>query len=74
MIVVRLDHAIIGAGPATVVAEVASVAEFLALATDRDGARDRRLRLWQGSFPVGARVTSRLICGTGIGVTKEVES
>ena len=71
MVVVKLDHYYIGAGPATVVAEVASVAEYLALATDRDGARDRTLRLWDGSYPVGTRVRMRLISGTGKGITFE---
>ena len=73
MIVVKLDNQHIGAGPATVVAVVATVAEYLSLATDRDGARDRSLRLWDGSFPVGARVHSRLICGTGKGITENAD-
>jgi hypothetical protein len=45
-----------GAGPGTVVAHVASVAEYLALACDRDGCRDPALRLWTGTSPVGERV------------------
>lgn len=69
MLVVRLDHAFIGAGPATVVAHVSTVREYLTIATDRDGARDPKLRLWDGDQAIGTRVVSRLICGTGKGIT-----
>ncbi len=70
LLVVKLDNAIIGAGPGTVIAHVDSVKEFLTIATDRDGARDRKLRLWVGdNLPVGSRVVSKLIRGTGLGVT-----
>lgn len=58
LIVVRLDNPKYGAGPATVIARVADVADFILLATDRDGARDPALRLWRGVFVVGARVHS----------------
>ena len=68
LLAIRLDNRHIGAGPATVVARPASVAEFLALATDRDGARDASLRLWEGDFPIGARVSVSLRCGTGQGI------
>lgn len=72
MLIVKLDNAHIGAGPGTVVAHVDSVREYLALTTDRDGARDQRLRLWTGDQPIGARVVSALICGTGKGITSTV--
>jgi hypothetical protein len=69
LIAVRLDDPRFGSGPATIVAHPKSVAEYLALATDRDGARIPTMRLWQTDAPlsVGARVCSELICGTGIG-------
>lgn len=46
MIVVKLDSVRYPAGPATVIAIVSTVAEFIALADDRDGARKPDLRLW----------------------------
>jgi hypothetical protein len=58
MIVVLLDNASIGAGPATVVAIVSSVAEYLAIA-DKDGVRDPHLRLLKGDATLGARVMMR---------------
>ena len=56
LIVVRLDDPKYGAGPGTVIAHVTSVEEFLALACNRDGARDPSLRLWTGASPIGERV------------------
>lgn len=56
MIAVRLDDPHFGAGPGTVVAHPESVAEYLKLISGRDGARDRRMRLWSGDFPIGTRV------------------
>jgi len=38
-----------------VVAHPQSVEEYNASITDRDGARDRRYRLWQGHCPIGLR-------------------
>lgn len=71
MIVVLLDDARFGSGPATVVAHAWSVAEYLTMTSDKDGARIQRMRLWQSlgvDPPVGARVyTPGLILGTGIG-------
>lgn len=58
MLVVQLDDPRFGAGPATVVAVVDSVRDFLTLTTDRDGARDRRFRLWRGDHPIGTRVAA----------------
>ncbi len=72
MLVVLLDHAAIGSGPGTVIAHVRDVAEYNRSTRDRDGARNPRLRLWRGNFPVGARVKSRLICGTGQGITETI--
>ncbi len=74
MIVVRLDNPHIGAGPAIVLAEVSTVAEYLAIACDRDGARDRSLRLWDGSFPIGTRVQWRHLRGTGDGIVSAIAS
>ena len=72
LIAVRLDNSRIGGGPGTVVAvyddSPAAVAEFHKLITDRDGARDPRMRLWRTSdeAPVGARFSlTELVCGTG---------
>jgi hypothetical protein len=57
LLVVRLDDAAKGAGPATVLARVTSVAEYLAtVPRDKDGGVDRRCRLWRGDLEVGARV------------------
>lgn len=70
MLIVKLDHHWIGAGPGTVIAHVNSVSEYLQIATDRDGARDPKLRLWAGDVPIGSRVVSDLICGTGEGRTR----
>lgn len=70
LIAVRLDDPRFGSGPAVVVAHLTSVAEYNALITDRDGARDPAMRLWQirnGVAPVGSRVRVTLVCGTGIG-------
>jgi len=69
LIAVRLDDPRFGSGPATVVAHPKTVDEYNALITDRDGARDARMRLWclaQGSAPIGARVIAGLVCGTGL--------
>jgi hypothetical protein len=73
LVAVRLDDPRFGSGPATVVAYPSSVAEYNTLITDRDGARDRRMRLWQahGDVPIGARVNASLICGTGLGELHE---
>ena len=70
---VRLDNRHIGAGPATVIAHPANVREYIALATDRDGARDPSLRLWRGDAEIGARVRWQIICGTGRGTITEVD-
>ena len=59
MLVVRLDDPRYGAGPGTVIAIVADVDEFFKLACDRDGARDRALRLWVGEAAIGERVEMR---------------
>lgn len=73
MVMVRLDNHHIGAGPATVIARVSSVKEYHSLSTDRDGARDPSLRLWDGDFPVGSRVVMKqLVCGTGRGIFERV--
>ena len=59
LLVVRLDDPKFPAGPATVVAHVASADEYCAYGIDRDGARDGALRLWEdrsGNIAVGARV------------------
>lgn len=62
LVLVRLDDARYGAGPGTVVARPASIAEGLAAAYGGpDGARVTDLRLWGGDLPVGARVS----LGTG---------
>lgn len=58
LVAVRLDDARFGAGPATVLASVATVGEYLARFSDRDGARDASLRLWKldGTITPGDRV------------------
>jgi hypothetical protein len=73
MIAVRLDDPRFGSGPATVVAHPTSVAEYNKLITDRDGARDPRMRLWRtrGDAPVGMRVTAGLVRGTGLAELRE---
>lgn len=54
--VVELDNTKYPAGPATVVANVASVTEDQRFGADRDGARNPALRLWGGpALPVGSR-------------------
>lgn len=58
MVVVKLDDERYGAGPGTVVANVATVDEYLKRVQGRDGAIDRRYRLWEGTFAVGARVSA----------------
>ena len=73
MLVVQLDNAAFGSGPGTVISHVASVREFYDAFTDRDGAIDPRLRLWEGDFPLEARVVARLIPGTGRGITSEAK-
>jgi len=72
LLVVQLDNAAFGAGPGTVISHVATVREFFDAFTDRDGARDPRLRLWEGDLPLETRVISKLITGTGNGITSEV--
>jgi hypothetical protein len=67
--VVKLDDARFGSGPATVI-EVSDepIRQIIARYTDRDGARDRRLRFWEAheSTRVGQRVeTMPLVRGTG---------
>lgn len=67
--VVRLDDRRFGSGPGTVI-EVSGepIAAILARHTDRDGARDDRLRFWsaQTGLKKGDRVVSaRLVPGTG---------
>lgn len=56
MIVVKLDNPKHGAGPATVIAIVETVYEYLQMSVDRDGARKQDIRLWRGNFPVGSSV------------------
>ncbi len=53
LMLVRLDHYYIGAGPATVVSHIESVKD---IPLDKDGCKDRYLRVWEGTFEVGARV------------------
>jgi hypothetical protein len=57
-VVVCLDHARFGAGPATVI-EVSqdSVRDILSRYQDRDGARSDRLRIW---LMLGAKVGDRV--------------
>lgn len=69
LLAVRLDCRHIGAGPGTVVAHPKTVGDYYALIRDRDGALDPKMRLWEGDFPVGARVQASLRCGTGQGIT-----
>ena len=62
LIAVRLDRAEYGAGPGTVVAIVPDVAAYNRLVTDRDGARDPRMRMWEdadGDAKIGDRVRMR---------------
>lgn len=69
LLAVRLDDPRFGSGPATVIAHPKSVAEYLDMIRDRDGAVDRRMRLWRvgrGHAPVGARVSAGLVSGTGL--------
>lgn len=57
-LVVRLDDPLVGAGPATIV-EVVDVAvpirQTLVKYTDRDGAKDPRIKIWRGIGRVGER-------------------
>lgn len=55
-IVVKLDNPEYPGNGGTVVAVVETVAEYLAIIRDRDGAHDRRYRLWSGTGNVGDRV------------------
>lgn len=61
LIAVRLDDPRIGAGPGTVVAFVGSAAEYERMITDRDGARDDRMRMWSAydGVKVGDRCSLR---------------
>lgn len=77
LVAVRLDNPMFGSGPATVVAHPQSVDEYNAMITDRDGARDPRMRLWRvgrGSSPIGSRVVTKLVCGTGLAHIVEVQT
>lgn len=56
LLVIKLDNVRRPAMGGTVVAHVATVGEFLAKITDRDGARNGAYRLWQGDAPIGSRV------------------
>ncbi len=62
-LVVRLDNAKYGGGPATVIAiceNGADAARHLQTTADQDGCIDDRLRLWSDTTPpamVGARVS-----------------
>ena len=58
LIAVRLDDPHFGSGPGTVTAHPKSVDDYNKLITDRDGARDPRMRLWRGDAPIGARVST----------------
>ena len=73
LIAVRLDDPRFGGGPATVMAHPESVGEYFKLISDRDGARDPRMRLWRmyGDAPIGARVSAGLVCGTGLAELRE---
>lgn len=69
IVVVLLDDRRFGSGPATVV-EVSDdpLDEILARHTDRDGARDDRLRFWSATTTLreGDRVeAAQLVPGTG---------
>jgi hypothetical protein len=69
LVAVRLDDPRFGSGPATVVSYPESVQSYYATITDRDGARDPRMRLWQtrDRVPVGTRISmATLVPGTGI--------
>lgn len=59
MLVIELDDSRFGAGPGTIIAHVATVAEYNALILDRDGARNPKLRLWEGNTPIGTRVVMK---------------
>ncbi len=76
LIAVRLDNPHFGAGPATVVAHPANVAEYRALITDRDGAYDERMRLWMtlDDVPIGTRVMASLLPDTGLAQLTGVKS
>ena len=56
MIVVRLDNAAFGGGPGTVIGHVIDVNDGYRDHSDRDGARDPRIRVWAGKNEIGDRV------------------
>jgi hypothetical protein len=56
LVVVKLDDAKHGGGPGTVIAHVASSADYLKRFADKDGALAADLRMWRGPAAIGARV------------------
>jgi hypothetical protein len=56
LVVVKLDDPKFGGGPGTVIAHVASSAEYLDRFADRDGCLPADLRMWRGPAAIGARV------------------
>ncbi len=56
LIVVRLTDANFPGNGGTVVAHIATMAEYRGMGLDRDGCRDAALRVWRGAFTVGAAV------------------
>jgi hypothetical protein len=58
LLIVKLDDPRYGAGPGTVVGHAVDVADYHTRTTDRDGARDQRVRLWVGTAQLGDRVAA----------------
>ena len=56
LLVVLLDDVRYPGSGGKVVAHVETVDAFLAMTTDRDGARNGAYRLWGGDEPIGSRV------------------
>ena len=57
LLIVKLDNPRFPGNGGTVIAHAASVADYLAQITDRDGAHDKTMRLWEGSaVAIGTKV------------------
>lgn len=56
---VLLDHASYGAGPGKVISVHEDMCRALRAHSDRDGCRNRRIRVWEGDAAVGDVVRAR---------------
>lgn len=55
LLIVELDTGSLTEG--RILGRCSTVREYLEQGTDRDGARNPKLRLWRGSAPIGSRVS-----------------